>query len=302
MMKLIRKLYTGVTWRNPVINSVFKIIDIPDYAVRLLTGMLGLPKYSIRVRSRGVANQFGGALFQEQGIFMAELLSKYASLKPNSDVVEIGCGCGCGAVGLSRVLNGGSYRGMDIDAKSIVACQKNSVFSGKNFQFSRMDLYSSQYNPVGKFKSSEFIFPYLDESADIVFLTSVFTHMLPLDVEHYIAEISRILRPGGVLLCTVFLMDLGDEGASISFPYDRGNHRLHQETIPERAVGYMYPFFRDICQSVGLHPRHEPVYGNWRSHVMDGNDKNISFGQDILVFEKRDKCISGETAVRLEIL
>lgn len=289
MMKLIRKLYTGVTWRNPVINFAFKVIDVPDVVVRLFTARLGLPKYSIRVRSRGVANQFGGALFQEQGVFMAELLRKYASLKPESDVVEIGCGCGCGAIGLSRVLKVGSYRGMDIDARSILSCQNNSVFSSKNFQFDQMDLYSSQYNPEGKFKSSEFIFPYLDESADIVFLTSVFTHMLPPDVEHYIAEISRVLRPGGVLLCTVFLMDLGDEGASISFPYDRGNHRLHQEAIPERAVGYMYPFFRDVCQSVALSSRCEPVYGNWRSHVMDGNDKNNSFGQDILVFEKAPK-------------
>ena len=286
MMKLLRGLYTGVTWRNPFINFAFRVVDIPDFLVRLLTGRLFLPRYSIRVRSRGVANQFGGELFRSQGLFMAELLRKYANLNPESDVVEIGCGCGCGAIGLTHVLNTGSYRGMDIDAPSIDSCRKNSAFLNKNFQFYRMDLFSAQYNPEGKYKSSEYVFPYGNESADIVFLTSVFTHMLPADIEHYMAEVSRILRPGGVLLCTVFLLDLGDEGASISFPYDRGNHRLHQETVPERAVGYMYSFFSDVCKSVALRPKYEPVYGNWRTNTMDGNDKKISFGQDILVFEK----------------
>lgn len=287
MIKLLRQLYKGVSWRNPFINAGFKLMDIPDLAVRSARGLTNLPRYSFRVRSRGIANQFGGNLFSEQGKFMVGLLQNYAELKPNSDVIEIGCGCGCAAIGLANFLTAGSYRGMDIDIPSILACKSNRIF-GKSFVFDRMDIFSAQYNPEGKFKASEYVFPYADKSADVVFLTSVFTHMLPDDVVHYLAEIGRVLKDGGVLLCTVFLMDDGHDGASLSFPFDRGSYRLHQESIPERAVGYYYNFFKGECAKSMMVPHGEELLlGNWRSQSKDGEDQKINFGQDILVFRKQ---------------
>lgn len=286
MIKKLRQLYKGVSWRNPFINAGFKLIDIPDYVLRCVTGRRDLPRYSYRVRSRGVANQFGGALFFEQGKFMAGLLHKHAGLKTNSNVIEIGCGCGCAAIDLAGYLTDGSYKGMDIDIPSIRACKDNKVF-GDNFSFDRMDIFSAQYNPEGKFKASEYVFPYPDKSADIVFLTSVFTHMLPEDVANYLAEIGRVLKDGGVLLCTVFLMDEGHDGASLNFPFERVNCRLHQESIPERAVGYYFSFFKNECEKSNMFPSEgNLILGNWRSQSKDGGDKKVSFGQDILVFQK----------------
>jgi hypothetical protein len=151
MIKWLRQFYKGVSWRNPFINAGFKLIDMPDYAVRYATRRTNLPRYSFRVRSRGVANQFGGQLFSEQGAFMVELLQNYAGLKPNSEVIEIGCGCGCAAIGLARFLTTGSYKGMDIDTLSIRACNSNCVF-GHNFAFDRIDIFNSQYNPDGGYK------------------------------------------------------------------------------------------------------------------------------------------------------
>ena len=46
-------------------------------------------------------------------------------------------------------------------------------------------------------KASEYTFPYEDGEFDVVVLTSVFTHMLPDDVAHYLDEIARVLKPGG---------------------------------------------------------------------------------------------------------
>lgn len=287
MIKILRQVYKGVSWRNPFINTGFKLLDIPDFLVRYATDRTALPRYSHRVRSRGIANQFGGKLFGEQGGFMVGLLRDYAGLKVNSDVIEIGCGCGCAAIGLAKFIATGSYKGMDIDIPSIQACQSNSIFS-KKFVFDRMDIYSAQYNPSGKFKASEYTLPYENKSADIVFLTSVFTHMLPDDVARYLLEIGRVLKDGGVLLCTVFLMDDGHDGASLSFPFDKGTYRLHQETIPERAVGYYYSFFKEECEKSGMIPYGEKLLlGNWRSQSQDGGDQKINFGQDILVFQKR---------------
>ena len=50
-------------------------------------------------------------------------------------------------------------------------------------------------------------FPCADNSFDLVFLTSVFTHMFAGDVENYLSEISRVLKPGGKCLITWFLLD-----------------------------------------------------------------------------------------------
>ena len=55
--------------------------------------------------------------------------------------------------------------------------------------------------------ASSFSFPYEDESFDVVFATSVLTHLLPDAVENYLAEIHRVLAPGGRSFVTYFLID-----------------------------------------------------------------------------------------------
>lgn len=287
-IKIIRQLYKGVSWRNPFINSGFKLIDVPDRIVRTISGREYLPQYSVRVRSRGVANQFGGQLFVEQGVYMVNLLEKYAGLTQHSNVLEIGCGCGCAAIALTNKLTAGTYRGMDIDMVSIDACKNNSWFNGQPFDFEWMDIYSAQYNPKGQVGSSEFVFPYSSESADLVFLFSVFTHMLPRDVERYMSEIHRILKPGGKMLASIFIMDHGYDCSSISFPYAREGYRLHQESVPERAVGYYQTLLEDLCKSSSLKMCGEPILGNWRDKSQDSRKNDVKFGQDLLIC-KRDK-------------
>src|SRR3954454_3335822 len=82
-------------------------------------------------------------------------------------------------------------------------------------------------------EGSEYVFPYPNATFDFVFLTSVFTHMLPTDMEHYVSEIVRVLKPNGRSLCTFLL--LNDESmrfmnAGFSTPFDfkqfAKNHRV----------------------------------------------------------------------------
>ena len=55
--------------------------------------------------------------------------------------------------------------------------------------------------------ATQFTFPYKAKSFDVIFLFSVFTHMLPDEIEHYLKEISRMLKPGGICLTTLFLYE-----------------------------------------------------------------------------------------------
>src|SRR5262249_6440676 len=55
----------------------------------------------------------------------------------------------------------------------------------------------------------EFVFPYADASFDFVFLTSVFTHMLPAEVAQYLREVRRVLRPAGRCPAAFFFLHAG---------------------------------------------------------------------------------------------
>lgn len=284
LQKGLRKRFKHVSWKNPYLNFVFHCIDIPDLIVRQINQLGHVPKYSVRVRSNGINNQFGGKQFAQTGEFIAQLLIDQALLVPESKIIEIGCGCGRTALALTKILHDGNYIGMDVDEISIDACKNNQLLKNKNFRLDWMDIYNPEYNPSGKVSAKSYKLPYPDQSAEIIFLISVFTHMLSDDVSHYISEISRILRPGGRCLFTTFLMDYGQEGKLIDFPYRHGYYCLHQESNPEKAVGYYRNFFEEAFASVGMSLLKTPLLGHWRSSSVEV--PLIPFGQDVMIFTK----------------
>jgi len=111
------------------------------------------------------------------------------------------------AIPLTKYLSEGSYEGIDIIPYHINWCKKNIMSRYPNFRFQMADVFNKLYNPKGKYKPSEYEFPYQDEDFDFVFLTSVFTHMLPKDMENYFSQIARVLRKKGRCLITFFLLN-----------------------------------------------------------------------------------------------
>lgn len=49
------------------------------------------------------------------------------------------------------------------------------------------------YNPRGKLVAENFSFPFEDCTFDIIFVKSVFTHILPKEVDNYLKQITRLL-------------------------------------------------------------------------------------------------------------
>jgi SAM-dependent methyltransferase len=291
LKSILKKVIPGVSWQNPALNMLFKILDPIDYAVRKLNGLSYLPLYSIRVRSNGISHQFGGRTFYRFGCQLAEHLKMYASLNRQSRVLEIGCGCGRTAFALSAILDDGGFDGLDIEKKSIASCQQNKLFCRKKFRFHFLDVQNNEYNPTGSSRADSYKFPYADNEFDVIFLVSVFTHMLTNDVENYIAEISRMLKPGGVCMLTTFLMDKGRQSKGMSFPYKEMDHYFFDRVLPEVAVGYSAKFFITHFSSQGLVQIHDVLWGSWRnsSQVLSTS----GFSQDILFFQKQ---ITGRTS------
>ncbi len=284
ILEKIKLRFEGISWRNKYIHLLLRCLDVPDCVVRTIRGYGYLPRYSIRIRSTGFLGQFGGRQFANRGNTIARLLTDHAALKPDERVVEVGCGCGATALPLARVMEDGRYAGLDIDKTSIEACHRNALLKRKRFDFEWMDVYNAIYNPNSRVKADTYTFPYPDGCADVIFLASVFTHMLHDDVSNYIREISRMLRPGGRCFFTTFLMDFGHEGF-IDFPFDHGVYRLHKETLPEKAIGYYGRFFEERFKAVGMTVQGKPLLGLWNFSKPDAPKTLLN--QDVMIFKKK---------------
>ena len=70
----------------------------------------------------------------------------------------------------------------------------------------------------------------------MVYLISVFTHMLPEECENYAQEIMRVLRPGGRCAVTTFLVDRGND-ASIRDWTAEGDMYVRYPATPRKMVG-----------------------------------------------------------------
>lgn len=199
-------------------------------------------------------------------------------LRPEHRVLDIGSGIGNLAIGLLGHLTGG-YDGVEIHPEAVAWCQRAITRKHPRFRFHHADLASNAYNASGAVPASAYRFPFPDHSFDVIFLSSVFTHMLPDAVEHYVFEISRLLAPGGVCIASYFLLndetragvDRGDTFISFNVPHASGLCRLHDAVVPEAAVALEETFVRRIHREAALRIR-DVRRGQWwsgKSHDQD---------------------------------
>ncbi|MCU4185006.1 class I SAM-dependent methyltransferase [Acidiferrimicrobium sp. IK] len=229
----LKRTSRGAVWQHPLFKAVAPAVDAADAAVRAARGLSHLPKFSMRSRAMGPTHQFGGLHFVASGRATAAQIRDMTGLRPDEDVLEIGCSVGRIALALAEYLQPGRYTGTDIDRRAIAACLTNPKL--ESFRFEAQDVFSLVYNPGGRAQGRDYVFPFPDASFDVVFLTSVFTHMLPDDIAQYAREIRRMLRPGGRLLCSV----LAEEGRDLAaLPVARDGYRLRSAEFPENAVAY----------------------------------------------------------------
>jgi ubiquinone/menaquinone biosynthesis C-methylase UbiE len=173
---------------------------VPDHTVR---GTAVLPAKHLR---------FGGKEFKNDDFFLssahseAQRLVRHCGLGKASAVLDIGCGVGRLPIGiLDKVGDIQSYRGIDIQSKSIQWCKLRIESSHPSFQFQLIDVRNRCYNPSGSPINGSFKLPFDAGSFDIIYLYSVFSHMMPDDVSIYLREFSRLLRPDGRVFLTAFL-------------------------------------------------------------------------------------------------
>ena len=218
-------------------------------------------------------NRIGGAkLFEQVGKATLNAFVTKFGLKESDSVLDIGCGCGRVAIPLTKYLNSNaSYEGLDNNLKLIKWCKNNITPIFPNFNFTHARVYSSIYNPNGKTLSSNYKFKFHDCAFDFVYLISVFTHMLPHDMDNYISEISRVLKKGGSCYISYFLINdnsLKSVKAKKSIPkfsHDYDIYWLNNLDNPEFAIAYDENFIRKLYKKYNLEIVNPIYYENWPS-------------------------------------
>lgn len=210
-----------------------------------------------------------------------------AGLRPHHRVLDVGCGLGRMAIPLTRYLRGqGSYEGFDVEGNRVAWCQRNITRRYPRFHFQRVDVGNKAYNPAGRQAASAFSFPYPDAAFDLVLLASVFTHMLEGDMRRYLAEIARVLRPGGRCLATYFLLNdeserlLAEGHGTLRFLVRGDGCRYVDERVPEGAIAWQETLVRRLHEESGLRLLEPVRYGSW-----PGRDRFFSY-QDIAIAER----------------
>lgn len=230
----------------------------------------------------------GGGDFEKTGQEFLNYFIQIANLQPNSRVLDVGCGIGRMAVPLTTYLsNQAEYWGFDIVQEGIQWCQEHITSKFSNFHFLHNDIYNKFYNQNGKFKTQDYRFPFDNDFFDFIFLTSVFTHMLPSDIKHYMGEISRVLKPEGKCLITFFILNeeskklVSSDLSTLNFKYKMDDFLTINETVPEDAVAYEEEFVKKLFENHGLVITQPIHYGAWCGR------QNFLTYQDLIIAEKK---------------
>lgn len=157
--------------------------------------------------SRSAIDEIGGSDFSAVGRHLAEIAISLGELRPNLRVLDAGCGYGRVAVPLTTYLRDGSYAGFDVSRRSIRWCERHITRRFPAFRFTHVDVRNRHYNPSGLVEPEEFVFPFGSASVDVVFASSLFTHLTLGALRRYLAEASRVLVPGGRFVASFFLLN-----------------------------------------------------------------------------------------------
>ncbi|HEY5714367.1 MAG TPA: class I SAM-dependent methyltransferase [Candidatus Gracilibacteria bacterium] len=255
--------------------SYYTLLDAKDFVTR--KGEKGYPPRRL--------NFVGSHDFKKVGDEFLVHFKTLGKLKKDEKVLDIGCGIGRMAIPLSKYLSPDStYRGFDIDKRGIVWCEKNITKYRPHFQFQYIDLYNKFYNANGKIHAHEFTFPYDQNRFDFVFATSVFTHLLPRDAEHYLEEIRRVTREDGRAFLTFFILDetsqalMKKDSSKAHFSHQHKDHKdcfYSHRFNPEAEIAYTKYWLETQIKKAGF--KNLEIYpGTW------SGQKGISY-QDIVI-------------------
>lgn len=273
-MRVVRRVRTmgyGALWPlDRLFLWLNKLSDYPPIHLRRHVGLLG-------------------SGFNGPGYEFATFLRLLAGLKSGNSLWDIGCGCGLLQLALANLGWEGRLTGTDIHAPSIRWAQRHLGASLKNHFFEHMDVFNAAYWPSGKLTAEQWLASFSASGFDVVVAKSLFTHVLPDEMDVYFRGIAPRLKQGGRALLTFFLLDEEQQQASAAgsavftfSPFEKDARCfVRRQVAPTAAVAYPRDYIIERLVAAGFRADRITVYpGSW-----SGRADGLSV-QDIVVAER----------------
>ena len=234
------------------------MVNIGDLPVRLwFKEFRNFPPNHMRIRI-GVGNNLLANhikyLNTAKDFWLHSALNGFWNLK--STIIDVGCGSGRYAHHLrdytfKQERFEGKYIGIDIDEDAINWSRKN--FDKERFEWHLSPHASSSYNKEDG-RGEYYKLPVRGGTTDLVFSTSLFTHLLEDEMLNYIKESFRVLKKGGHMHMAVFCLDYPPPtyGIRHTFKHKMGNAQVESIKQPEAAVAYTEKFLLSTCKEIGF--------------------------------------------------
>lgn len=228
----------------------------------------------------------GGNAYREVGDEFLRHFQRFGGVTPRSRVLDVGCGIGRMSRPFTAFLDPavGRYEGFDVDLAGVEWCRRH--YAGlPHFRFQHANIRNAFYNPGGDVDAEAYTFPYEAGSFDLVFATSVFTHLSIGATRRYLGEIARVLAPGGRAVLTLFLwnqeaMALVAEGRSSLPMVEHDGLVVLNPRIVEEAIAIRQSDWSAALRAAGLEPEGDPHLGWWC-----GRSGGVTF-QDVAVVRR----------------
>ncbi|MFK7810505.1 MAG: class I SAM-dependent methyltransferase, partial [Saprospiraceae bacterium] len=234
----------------------------------------------------------GGGDFIKTGEDWRAFFIEHGKLEKHHNALDIGSGIGRMALPLTSYLTKGTYHGFEAMKVGVDWCKENIEKKHSNFHFKHVPLHNDLYNADG-IDAATYEFDYPANHFHLAFAISVFTHMIPEELENYLKETAKVLKPGGRLAATFFILDEESEalmkkpnqstaasltGNAFTFDYHYGNYSLMDDKVKSANVAFQREYLMELVAKYGFVLERE-IKGSWC-----GRKKEEEIGyQDVLV-------------------
>lgn len=208
-----------------------------------------------------------------------------ATMQGAGRVLDFGCGCGRIVAGLlfgELVDDRTEVHGCDVDAEAIAWCRRHL--------------------PQARFEVNGFAppLPYADGTFDVLFSSSIFTHLPERQGDAWLEEVRRVLAPGGHALITVAGPDMFAAARSGGTPSNSRDFSARLQAMPDlETAGIVFEPYVRSRWNAGDFPGIDDTYGvtyhsaayvreRWGQvlEVLDHRPKVLNYLQDLVVLRK----------------
>jgi len=269
------------TWLRQLRAAAYWGLEPIDYVTRKANHLERYPPISLR-RRVGFLTGFDGVPSE----FVA-YLKLLCGLGPTSRVLDMGCGCGLLELELEKVVTRGECCAFDIHRPSINWAAKTIGSRSPHFRFLHADIHNEAYWPAGRLDARTFLAQLQEPPFEIIVAKSLFTHMLPDELQHYLDAVAANLSADGKAMLTFFLLNedqarhekSGRNQITFLPVVGEAIHRIRYQNAPTAAVAYQERSLVERLAAAGLQIV-ETRYGSW-----SGREDGLSF-QDILIVRR----------------